>query len=316
MAKEVSIIVPVFNVEQYLRTCLDSILHQTFQDFELILVDDGSTDLSGHICDEYAAKHDCIIVQHKKNAGPNAARINGIKLAEGKFITFIDSDDWIESKHIELLVNSLKEKNADIVQCDYFINNDNKQTYIKNEPSSYETKDLILQFLSGTIHAGLPLKMVRKELFLIESFAFPKADFNEDLHTSISLLMNAKKFIYVPSSTYHYRMNANSITNTRTKDSRLKKYKEFVTNMEDIYNRLQLRNDTDIKKALLKRVNGYKRELLKGCDFQKNEIKELLSYFKQSFNIQDIHTIGDFFFYLASRYKITFPYRIKKKLAR
>ena len=132
MAKEVSIIVPVYNVEKYLRTCLDSILHQTFQDFELILVDDGSTDLSGHICEEYAAKHDCIIVQHKKNAGPNAARIDGIKLAEGKFITFIDSDDWIEPKHIELLVNSLKEKNADIVQCDYFINNDNKQTYIKN----------------------------------------------------------------------------------------------------------------------------------------------------------------------------------------
>lgn len=316
MAKEVSIIVPVYNVEQYLRTCLDSILHQTFQDFELILVDDGSTDQSGYICDEYAINHNCIIVRHKKNAGPNAARIDGIKLAEGQFITFIDSDDWIEPQHIEQLVNSLKEKNADIVQCDYYINKDNEQTYVKNEPSSYDTKDLILQFLHGTIHAGLPLKLIRKELFLSESFEFPKADFNEDLHMSISLLMNAKKFIYVPSSTYHYRMNANSITNTRTKESRLKKYKEFVSNMEDIYNRLQLSNDKEIKIALLKRVNGYKRELLKGCDYQKNEINELLSFFKQSFNIQDIHTIGDFFFFLASRYRITFPYRIKKTLAR
>lgn len=316
MPKEVSIIVPVYNVEQYLRTCLDSILHQTLQDFELILVDDGSTDLSGHICDEYAAKHNCIIVRHKKNAGPNAARIDGIKLAEGQFITFIDSDDWIEPKHIESLVRSLKESDADIVQCSYFINKDNEQTYVKNEPSSYKTKDLIIQFLRGNIHAGLPLKMVRKELFRAESFEFPKADFNEDLHMSISLLLNAKKFIYVPSSTYHYRMNANSITNTRTKESRLKKYKEFVTNMEDIYNRLQLSNDKEIKNALLKRVNGHKRELLKSGDYQKNEINELLSFFKQSFNIQDIHTIGDLFFYLASRYKITFPYLIKKTLAR
>jgi len=315
MAKEVSIIVPVYNVEKYLRTCLDSILRQTFQDFELILIDDGSTDQSGLICDEYAAQHDCMIVLHKKNAGPNAARIDGIKLAKGTFITFVDSDDWIEPKHIELLVNSLKEKNADIVQCDYFINQDDKQTYVKNEPTSYGTKELIIQFLHGTIHSGLPLKMVRKELFQKKIFEFPKADFNEDLHTSISLVMNAKKFIYVPSFSYHYRINAGSITNTRTPEAKLRKYTEFVTNMNDIYERLNLYNDYDIEHALLIRVNNYKRELLKGCGYKTKELKPLLSFFKNSYRCCEIHTIGDFFFYLASRFKITFPYRIKKDFA-
>ena len=314
MAKEVSIIVPVYNVEKYLRTCLDSILRQTFQDFELILIDDGSTDQSGRICDEYAAQHDCMIVLHKKNAGPNAARIDGIKLAKGTFITFIDSDDWIEPNHIELLVNSLKEKNADIVQCDYFINQDDKQTYVKNEPTSYGTKELIIQFLHGTIHSGLPLKMVRKELFEKENFEFPKADFNEDLHTSISLVMNAKKFIYVPSFSYHYRMNAGSITNTRTPEAKLRKYTEFVTNMNDIYRRYKFNQDKDFKRATLWRVNLNKRVMLNVCYKQGKGLEKALSYFKDSFPLHKIHSIGDFFYYLASAYQIVFPYKIKHLL--
>lgn len=312
MAKEVSIIVPVYNVEKYLRTCLDSILRQTFQDFELILIDDGSTDQSGQICDEYAAQHDCMIVLHKKNAGPNAARIDGIKLAKGTFITFIDSDDWIEPNHIELLVNSLKEKNADIVQCDYFINQDDKQTYVKNEPTSYGTKELIIQFLHGTIHSGLPLKMVRKELFQEENFEFPKADFNEDLHMTISLVMFSKSFIYLPIATYHYYMNDSSITHIKTEECKLRKYKDFVTNMEDIYNCFKLYNDKDINHAILRRVNNSKRELVKANVIKKDRLKELLSFFPKSFTVHDIHSIGDFCFYIASRFKIVFPYHIKQ----
>lgn len=97
---KISIIVPVYNVEKYLRKCIDSILNQTFKDFELILIDDGSTDESGKICDEYNLKDNRIKVIHKENGGLSSARNAGLDIAQGEYIGFVDSDDWIESDQI------------------------------------------------------------------------------------------------------------------------------------------------------------------------------------------------------------------------
>ena len=119
MAK-ISVIVPVYNVEKYIHKCLDSILKQTFTDFELILVDDGSPDNCGNICDEYAKKDNRIFVVHKKNGGLSAARNSGIDWAfqnsDSEFITFIDSDDTIAENYLEKFMNAM-DNNADIVSC-------------------------------------------------------------------------------------------------------------------------------------------------------------------------------------------------------
>ncbi|MCH5296582.1 MAG: glycosyltransferase [Ruminococcus sp.] len=114
---ELSIIVPVYKVEKYLPKCIDSILAQTFTDFELILIDDGSPDRCGEICDEYASKDSRIKVIHQKNQGVSAARNVGLDIAKGTYLGFVDPDDWIEPKMYDVLIRTAKEKKADVVVC-------------------------------------------------------------------------------------------------------------------------------------------------------------------------------------------------------
>lgn len=114
---ELSIIVPVYKVEPYLRRCIDSILNQTFRDFELILIDDGSPDNCGAICDEYAEKDGRITVIHQKNQGVSAARNAGLDIARGTYLGFVDSDDWIEPEMYETMITTAKEEQVDVVVC-------------------------------------------------------------------------------------------------------------------------------------------------------------------------------------------------------
>ena len=114
---KLSVIVPVYNTEKYLRECIDSILAQTFTDFELILVDDGSTDGSGIICDEYADKDPRVQVIHQQNGGATVARRSGVRIARGEYVTFVDSDDWIDSDFYAPMIEKIKETGADVLVC-------------------------------------------------------------------------------------------------------------------------------------------------------------------------------------------------------
>ena len=115
----ISVIVPIYNVEKYINRCIDSIIEQTYTNLEIILVDDGSTDNSGSICDEYAKKDNRIKVIHKENGGVSSARNVGLDTAIGQYITFVDSDDYIEKKYCEILLKTLKKQKADCVACGY-----------------------------------------------------------------------------------------------------------------------------------------------------------------------------------------------------
>ena len=117
----VSIIVPVYDVEEYLVECIESILAQTWKHFEIILVDDGSTDSSGKMCDEYAEKYNCIFVIHKKNGGLSSARNAGIDVARGNYLAFIDSDDVVHPDYLRELVKIVEKENADLVACDFCV---------------------------------------------------------------------------------------------------------------------------------------------------------------------------------------------------
>ena len=116
----ISIIVPVYNVEKYLRSCLDSIRVQTFKDFEAVLVDDGSTDNSGFICDEYEQKDNRFVVVHKQNEGVAKARITAFEHSEGEYITFIDADDYVSPVYLEKLTSPIIEEGVDMVSCNFF----------------------------------------------------------------------------------------------------------------------------------------------------------------------------------------------------
>ena len=123
-----SIIIPVYNVEKYLNKCVDSVLNQTFTDFEVILVDDGSTDNCPAICDSYAEKDKRVKVIHKPNGGLINARKSGLEIADGNYIGFVDSDDWIEPEMYELFANMIKKYSPDMVLSDFYFDNGNELT--------------------------------------------------------------------------------------------------------------------------------------------------------------------------------------------
>lgn len=119
--EKISIVIPIYNTEQYLDKCVDSVLNQTYKNLEVILVDDGSTDDSGKICDYYAAKDQRVVIIHQRNQGNNVARKNGVKIANGDYVGFVDSDDWIEPDMYQCMVDNIKKNNADIVSVGFIL---------------------------------------------------------------------------------------------------------------------------------------------------------------------------------------------------
>lgn len=213
MAK-ISVVVPVYNVEPYLRKCLDSILSQTIQLDEIILVNDGSTDGSGRICDEYERKHENITVIHKPNGGLSSARNAGIEVAKGELIAFIDSDDWIEPDYFELLYEGIKGHDADIsvVQFSKETNFD-KIEYVSDTSHDWQVADryeaMELLFSEKIIGFSACNKLYRARLF--EGIRYPEGRLMEDKATTYKLIHRSGKIAINRSKKYHYYLRENSI---------------------------------------------------------------------------------------------------------
>lgn len=206
----ISIIVPVYRVEKYLKKCVESILTQTFKDFELILVDDGSPDNCGKLCDEYAVKDSRIKVIHKKNGGLSDARNSGIAIAEGRFLGFIDSDDYIECDMYEMLYNNMVKYDADVSICTDFICFENGKVIKSNEKKVLvlNTEKAIGQ--AYKISPGVCNKLFKKEIFT--DIRFPVGKLNEDVFIFMDILSKAKTIVFTTEPKYHYIQRKNSIT--------------------------------------------------------------------------------------------------------
>jgi len=202
---KISIIVPVYKAEAYLRRCMDSLLTQTFTDFEVLLIDDGSPDHSGEICDEYAAKDSRVRVIHKENGGAASARQNGIENIRGEYTIHADSDDWVENDMLEKLYAKAQEDNADIVLCDYYLNYpDGKQIVRKQQPTSLAVQDVIHD-LFHHLQGSCCNKLVRSSLFQNNNICFEKGiDYGEDIIFNIKLLQLSPKISYLNRPFYHY----------------------------------------------------------------------------------------------------------------
>ena len=218
MNPKISIIVPVYKAEKYLRKCVDSILAQTFTDYEVLLIDDGSPDLSGIICDEYAQKDSRIRVFHKENGGVSSARQFGIENAQGEYTIHVDPDDWIEVDMLEELYNKAIEDDADMVICDFYIDYENyrKSQYVRQQPSSLECK-IILSELFKFLHGSCCNKLIRRECYIKYNVKFPvELNYREDLYVCVKILQNNIRVSYSPKAFYHYviGINDNSMSST------------------------------------------------------------------------------------------------------
>lgn len=209
----ISIVVPVYNVKDYVSECLLSLIGQSYEQIEILVVDDGSTDGSGEICDEFAKNNARLKVFHKKNGGLSSARNYGIKKAKGEYVCLVDSDDWVKKDFVARMVEAAEREDADMVVCGY---NDcvPKQKIMSGENA---TVKLLLEQENMEIIAWN--KMYRRSLF--EDVFYPDGENYEDNLTTYKLLSKAGKVVYLSESLYVYRERAGSITKEGKKEEKL-----------------------------------------------------------------------------------------------
>lgn len=211
-----SVIVPVYNVEKYLKRCLESILVQSWNDYEIILVDDGSTDSSAQICDLYAEKYEMIRVIHKENKGLSDTRNRGIEEASGEYVYFPDSDDWLEPNTFSELSDVIEELTYDIISFnrEFVTSEEDKLISAKSRIQKLSGKQALLEMLKQSDVTGFANdKIYRKKLFLDNDIEFPVGKYYEDLGTNYKLFLKATKVYVTNQKYYHYLItNPDSIT--------------------------------------------------------------------------------------------------------
>ena len=207
---KVSVIVPIYNVEKYLEKCINSLLSQTLEDIQIILVNDGSKDNSGNIAKEYEKNNkDRVIYVEKENGGLSDARNYGLKYATGDFIAFLDSDDYIEKNAYEEMYNKAIEENADYVECDFIWEFPNKIRVDKQYP--YKNKKEMLSFVRVVAWN----KLIKRQLIIDNNLEFPKGLRYEDVEFTYKLIPFINKFAYVDKPFIHYVQREGSIANVQ-----------------------------------------------------------------------------------------------------
>ena len=231
----ISVIVPIYNMEKLMRKCLDSILAQTFEGYECLLIDDGSNDGSPAICDEYAAKDFRFTTYHKPNGGLSDARNFGLAHAQGDYTIFFDPDDWVDEDCLKDLYAKALETNADMVMCDLFYNDPYRQRYSKQEPTSLSHQDVLKDLITGKVYGFTVTKLIRRELYDKYDIQYPVAMYGcEDQYTMCKLLKNDIKIAYLPKAYYHY-MHYGNTTQSRRYDEKTyqqdKKIRDMFTEL-------------------------------------------------------------------------------------
>ncbi|MFZ4863875.1 glycosyltransferase family 2 protein [Sphingobacterium sp. Mn56C] len=255
-----SIIVPVYNVEGSLENCVLSILKQEFIDFELLLINDGSTDNSAQVCDKLALQDGRIKVFHKQNAGVSQTRNYGLDRAKGTYIGWVDGDDWIEPDMFALLMETAVKEHADLVWCSYFIDYGDGQ---KIDRQNIEANSLhfIKALIGLEVEGMLWNKVIRRDIFENYSIRFiDKMNMAEDKNVLIKVLYFAKQISFVDKPLYHY-LQTNPISYTR--DTNSKRIYEEIANAKDACLFLQNHGVTGLSEAAIRRFKLHaKRRLL------------------------------------------------------
>ena len=237
MAK-ISVIVPVYNVEKYIHRCVDSILNQTFTDYELILVDDGSPDNCGKICDEYAEKDSRIHVIHKENGGLSDARNAGIdwafKNSNCEWITFIDSDDWVHPRYLEALYTGV-EKYACLISSMQLtkVKSEEDSIYYVNQRIniSVESMEDVYTLFGKQVACYVPGRLYRKTLW--NDVRFPKGKKWEDVSTTYKILLKVEQIAFVHNDFYYYFFNNSGITCSEWSPSHFEEFKAYKQQLKD-----------------------------------------------------------------------------------
>ena len=284
----ISVIVPVYNTEKFLHRCVDSILAQTFSDFELILVDDGSTDRSGLICDQYAEIDIRVKVFHQINKGQAAARNVGVREATGRYLCFVDADDITHCRLMEILLNNLLSSGAPISICNAVESADIDPSFFQykgdNKYTSYICDEAGLLSLLPKPYISWVVwgKLVDKNIVLKEPFT--EGRIFEDNAVVVKWLYAAKKIVYTPDTLYFYQINPKGTTKSAWNENRIKDsfwYKTELLSFFAEHNMTSLFNKyyTPLLKALAEKYYRYK----KGHPALAEDLKKTLNFWGKKY---------------------------------
>lgn len=283
----VSVIIPVYNVEEYLSQCIDSVLAQTYPYFEIILVDDGSTDKSGNICDEYVVKDNRIAVIHQENKGLSEARNAGAEKSSGKYIYFLDSDDLILPETFEQLIEKMDSSDADFIFFDAKSFEDGnpekeiRQNYIRYKEYTTDSGYNLLKELqeNGEYHSAVPLLFIRKSFYDNLNLSFAKGILYEDMVFTYEIFCRGNKVSYVNKPFYQRRYRSGSIMTSKKTIRNFRSAREVYKLVRKISKELKLIEDKTaakyISRCAFNAMNYYKA--LDGADKKicKEEYKDI-----------------------------------------
>lgn len=290
---KISIIVPVYNVEDYIEKCIKSILNQVFTEFELILVDDGSTDNSGKICDKYAEKDNRIIVIHKENGGISSARNIGLNIAKGEYIAFVDSDDYINKNMYHTLYNLIIKTQSDIAMCNYKTISKDEEVNLNEDQiiNSHDIKCINnIQYLNNLYgkdkvkYIVMWNKLYKNEIF--RKLRFKDSRIEEDEFIIHHVLYLSDKIVYIDKNYYYYMQRNNSIVGSKYNLKRLDKIYALEDRIEffkekklvDLYNKA-VKDYIDVffwNYYEMKEINGYKKEIKNIMKSYNKVLKDML----------------------------------------
>lgn len=277
----ITVVIPVYNVEKYLRKCVESVMNQTYKNLEIILVNDGSTDNCDEICQEYRDRDKRIKLINKENGGLSEARNVGINHSKGKYISFIDSDDYVDKEYIELLYNIITLYDADISISSHRVIYEKKCMDKSNGKEFCANPEIILEKI--LYDDGIDLstwgKLYKKDLF--ESIRFPKGRLFEDSATTYKLIDKSKKIAVCSKATYNYIIRKNSISNEKFSERKMdliistKEMTDFIRNK---YTRLQSACDRRLMYSYLSTLTQLSKSNVKNKKIE----KELMKYINEN----------------------------------
>ncbi|MCR5609722.1 MAG: glycosyltransferase [Lachnospiraceae bacterium] len=277
-----SVIIPVFNVENYLEKCINSVRNQTIQNIEIILIDDGSTDNSGELCNKLALQDKRIVVVHQKNGGLSVARNTGLEIANGEWIAFLDSDDWISQSMYKKLIDCCINNSCDVSFCDSvdveeiesIINHNN----VKGNEKIIEINDY-LSMLINKDKARIEVwnKVWKREL--IGKTRFIPGHVSEDIHFNREILQKVDKIAYVPEQLHYYLVQRPGSTSTSFKVKRLYAFQEYSTWIVDYYTKNEYYKKNLIAATAANFAIAIYLDSIKN-NAPKNSLKLIQSYYK------------------------------------
>jgi len=304
----ISIIIPVYNDEKNISRCINSVLSQTYPDFECLLIDDGSTDKTSSICDSYSKKDKRISVYHKENEGISKTRQYGVDRANGEYIYFVDSDDWVESSFADDLLEEINKNKPDLLFFDYYKNYTDEKNIYKSQKPVLQNNDIIIEMILEKKILSCPWNFVISKKYLINNNIIFNTNINygEDTLFILELMLNNPNIVYINKSYYHHFINDSSYTKTNIKQ----KYTDRIIFYNFLSTLFQKYKREDMLKYNFFPMND-KFEMLSSGVFTRNEYQTIFPLSLSLFYAKNSSFIKYFLLYLAE----TPLYSLAKRLA-